>query len=225
MRPAPGKRTLICIDLVGNCLVHGLPTTPVVWSLDGIKPTDKAPPTWLCRACSCLNPSVISACASCGGAQPAKVIGKPREVPKTDGCKLVELTPEVMEAIRAMISGELYAKTRFDAEPTVLGRVKEYAAGWIWHHRREQRQEAVVGPPAPTGMGRGLRLLGAMLPTDVAISRDGTGINPRGGRMAWFASLPPLNRSLRQLPLRWFGGGVVVAAAFFVTLLALGSIR
>jgi DNA repair protein RadD len=43
MRVAAGKTCLVVNDHVGNSIQHGLPTTPVEWSLDGIEKKPKPP--------------------------------------------------------------------------------------------------------------------------------------------------------------------------------------
>jgi DNA repair protein RadD len=59
MRVAPGKDALIVNDHVGNCIDHGLPTSPRQWSLKGVEKPDGPALQWRCPApdCGCMLPS------------------------------------------------------------------------------------------------------------------------------------------------------------------------
>lgn len=68
LRPSTGKKFAIINDHVGNSLVHGLPTEPRQWSLEGKKIREKvaAPPLKVCEGCFAVVPINAKLCPDCG---------------------------------------------------------------------------------------------------------------------------------------------------------------
>ena len=87
LRPAPGKDRAIILDHAGNCLRHGLPTTEVEWSLEGVvrRPKKKGEPDTAeeqvsyCPACYHIF-TKASRCPRCG-----EVLASPRAVEEVAG--------------------------------------------------------------------------------------------------------------------------------------------
>lgn len=140
MRVAPGKAFLVVNDHVGNCLQHGLPTTPVKWSLDGIERKPKLPPGWTCEECGCRNPIDVRLCEACGTAR--STTGHPREPLAVADGDLAELSDDTLAALRAMSYRELVAEQRTEAELRAYAIEKGYKLGWVWHRMQEQREQA-----------------------------------------------------------------------------------
>jgi superfamily II DNA or RNA helicase len=90
LRPAPGKSHAIIMDHVGNTQLHGLPTDPREWSLEGRKKRDRdaAPPVKVCGQCFACVPSGCQQCPCCGNVFETQA----RELAVYDG-DLVELPP------------------------------------------------------------------------------------------------------------------------------------
>jgi len=88
LRIAPGKRDLLVLDHVGNCLRLGHPLTVHEWSLDGRTKRDreKAPSVKVCPQCFSCMPSIKQICPDCGH----EFVAERRELQTVDG-ELVEV--------------------------------------------------------------------------------------------------------------------------------------
>ena len=64
LRPELNKKAII-IDLVGNCLEHGLPDRHIEWSLENTVQQIKSN-LLRCKACNHLNPAHLIKCEECG---------------------------------------------------------------------------------------------------------------------------------------------------------------
>lgn len=64
LRPELNKKAII-IDLVGNCLEHGLPDRHIEWSLENTSQQIKSN-LLRCKACNHLNPAHLIKCEQCG---------------------------------------------------------------------------------------------------------------------------------------------------------------
>jgi DNA repair protein RadD len=137
MRPAPGKDVLIVNDHVGNCIEHGLPTSPRRWSLRGVekKPTSTAP-QWRCPNCSCINDIAAIFCVSCDEPRPQGI----REPTKQIDGDLAELTEDRLAAMRNMNYREFISRPRSHTELHEFARARGYARGWVWHRLKEQKE-------------------------------------------------------------------------------------
>jgi DNA repair protein RadD len=138
MRVAPGKDALIVNDHVGNCIDHGLPTSPRQWSLKGVEKPDGPALQWRCPApdCGCINDMAELFCTSCGEPRPTGNRKPPLQI---DG-ELVELTDDRLAAMRGMSFREMASKPRSQAELHEFARARGYKPGWVWHRLQEQDQ-------------------------------------------------------------------------------------
>ena len=119
MRPAAGKAALIVNDHVGNCLVHGLPTTEPLWSLAGV--TKREAP--------------VEVCAETGEVRPRRSI--PAAVPGD----LAELTPGRLIRARSMSYRTMLHSQLTEAELRAFATARGYKRGWVLHRLREQREQ------------------------------------------------------------------------------------
>ena len=79
LRPSPGKKKALLVDLRGVVWEHGLPYAEREYSLDGAGITrkgEKKPQVWTCEECFAVNPRNARACLRCGVPKPAKVIAQ-----------------------------------------------------------------------------------------------------------------------------------------------------
>lgn len=104
LRPMEGKSHAIIIDHVGNTLRHGLPDAPRIWTLDrrprrakGAK--DDVMAVKCCKKCTGVYEAFYSRCPYCGYVP----VPKGRERPEQVDGNLLELTPEVLAAMRGDI--------------------------------------------------------------------------------------------------------------------------
>jgi DNA repair protein RadD len=136
MRTAPGKDVLLVLDHVGNCIDHGLPTSPRQWTLRGVEKPPGAALQWRCPDCGCINDMADLFCAGCGEPRPAGFRKPPRQV----AGELAELTAERFAAMRRMSFREMASKTRTEAELQEFASARGYHRGWVWHRLQEQDQ-------------------------------------------------------------------------------------
>lgn len=132
------KDVLLILDHVGNCIDHGLPTSPRQWSLRGVEKPPGPALQWRCPApdCGCINDMADLFCAGCGEPRPAGVRKPPRHV----AGELAELTAERFAAMRRMSFHEMASKTRTEAELQEFASARGYHRGWVWHRLQEQEQ-------------------------------------------------------------------------------------
>lgn len=109
---ASGKPFGIIIDHVGNierhAMMRGLPDAPQHWTLDAAEKrrsggTPGAVPQWVCPKCTGSWPKTIKICPEswCDGVMPEPVS---RAEPKFVDGDLTELTPDVLERLRAAVA-------------------------------------------------------------------------------------------------------------------------
>jgi DNA repair protein RadD len=101
LRPYPGKERGIVIDHVGNVVRHGLPDKPRDWSLAAPERKKRSVdpdeiPLTTCRVCFQPYERFRTKCPHCGAIPVPEQRGTPQQV---DG-DLIELSPEVLEAMR-----------------------------------------------------------------------------------------------------------------------------
>jgi DNA repair protein RadD len=137
MRPAPGK-TLVVLDHVGNSIEHELPTTRVMWTLDGIiKKKHGATLTWRCE-CGALNAMPDDVCDVCGGPRCGKE-ARERELTTEPGA-MIALTHEMLvKRMRHLHVREIYRRKYTRAELTAFAEAHNYHPGWVGHREREQQ--------------------------------------------------------------------------------------
>jgi DNA repair protein RadD len=144
LRVAASKAFLVVNDHVGNCLQHGLPTTPVEWSLEGIERKPKPPPGWTCE-CGCHNPISARVCAACGKVRPGVV--NPRAPLDTVDGELAELSADLLDALRRMSYQQVVSEQRSEAELRAIAAVRGYHPRWADHRLREQQQASRTDGP------------------------------------------------------------------------------
>ncbi|MEM9567812.1 MAG: DEAD/DEAH box helicase [Cyanobacteria bacterium P01_E01_bin.34] len=144
LRIHPGKAEAIAIDHTRNWLLHGLPTQPRIWSLDGVRTDD--PPTTHCPDCSFVfetlhhrfNPGFLQ-CPNCQKLIPSddtsllpaatvKVERKPFELPEESHYELEEVSPAVLK-----LASELLHLQELIAQKDSRGRSRE----WVVYHLAE----------------------------------------------------------------------------------------
>ena len=102
LRPLEGKKEAIIIDHAGNVMMHGLPDSDRVWSLDSRdkRPSSKNPdddiPLRYCVECTQPYPRTNKTCPFCGHYPVPAGRDKPEYV---DG-DLHELSPQALQAMR-----------------------------------------------------------------------------------------------------------------------------
>lgn len=84
LRPAPGKKDALVLDLNGNSHVHGHPEDEYVFSLEGAGiRSSKSDAVGYCQVCGAPLLEVSTACPECGiereSTQPPKVVNSPME--------------------------------------------------------------------------------------------------------------------------------------------------
>ena len=134
LRPSPGKEAGIIIDHVGNVMRHGLPDRGIVWDLSApdTAPSRKDPPIRTCLECLQIWEGYARTCPFCGHiAEPAE-----RSTPAQVEGDLAELSPEVLEAMRAEVD-------RIDGPPVVPQGLAPLAAAGVkkQHRLRQEAQE------------------------------------------------------------------------------------
>lgn len=132
MRPAPGKRCGIVLDMVGNVLRHGLPDDPREWSLDGAPARRTGEAGLAIRTCpGCFRAfRPAPCCPRCG----TEIPSRPRKVELVDGAlrkwSAEELRAE-REAVKVRLRDEMRTAARqgIDALHALAIR-RGYAPGW-----------------------------------------------------------------------------------------------
>lgn len=128
LRTHPGKADCIVLDHAGNAFVHGLPTEPREWSLDGAKrrssQADDVEPVRQCERCYFVH-SPAPVCPNCGHVHPVKE----RKIQQTEG-ELAELT-EIKRQQRQEVGR---AKTIEDLRK--IAEERGYKMGWVYQQLR-----------------------------------------------------------------------------------------
>jgi superfamily II DNA or RNA helicase len=138
MRPAKGKTNCIILDHAGLTHSHGLVDEEREWSLEGKKKKsrkgeqEKAPSVTVCDSCFCAYSRVLSpdACPECGKVTERKG----REIEINADENLIELTPEMMQAIKQRKKDELKSARTKD-ELITLGKSRGYNFPHAWADR------------------------------------------------------------------------------------------
>lgn len=137
LRTATGKQDLLVLDHAGNAFVHGLPTDPREWSLDGTPrrargENDNVEPVRQCERCyAVFKPQPV--CPSCGHVHQAK----PRTIKTTAG-ELHELHAVERQSARQEVS---QARTLEALEK--IARERGYKPGWArFIYQSRQRRYA-----------------------------------------------------------------------------------
>jgi DNA repair protein RadD len=128
LRTHPGKTDCIVLDHAGNAFVHGLPTEPREWSLDGAKrrssQADDVELVRQCERCYFVH-SPAPVCPNCGHVHPVKE----RKIQQTEG-ELAELT-EIKRQQRQEVGR---AKTIEDLRK--IAEERGYKMGWVYQQLR-----------------------------------------------------------------------------------------
>lgn len=128
LRTHPAKTDCIVLDHAGNAFVHGLPTEPREWSLDGAKrrssQADDVEPVRQCERCYFVH-SPAPVCPNCGHVHPVKE----RKIQQTEG-ELAELT-EIKRQQRQEVGR---AKTIEDLRK--IAEERGYKMGWVYQQLR-----------------------------------------------------------------------------------------
>lgn len=128
LRSCPGKDKAIILDHADNVRQHGLPTDAVEWSLDGLKKKKSKGQAMvkMCEPCGAMVALSTRFCPECGSAFDVRE----RDIEARDG-DLVEMTPEMLEAVRRQKRSELIkARTREDL--IALGQQRHYKNPMFW---------------------------------------------------------------------------------------------
>lgn len=136
LRPAPGKTHGIILDHVGNCVTHGRPDDPKIWSLERrerrTSSVKSSVQVKICDNPECLSvyERVFKACTYCGKVPEIADRSAPQFV---DG-DLTELDPNVLSQLRAEIK-------RIDADCRVPTHLPAYVQSSI-RRKHKDRQDA-----------------------------------------------------------------------------------
>lgn len=138
MRPAKNKTDCIVLDHAGLTHSHGLVDEEREWSLEGKKKksrkgeTEKAPAVHVCDGCFAAYSRVEfpDKCPECGKVTERKG----REIEVNEEANLIELTPEMMQAIKQRKKDELKA-ARTKEELVTLGKSRGYNYPHAWADR------------------------------------------------------------------------------------------
>lgn len=145
MRPSAGKIDCIILDHSGLTHTHGLVDEDRDWTLDGKKKksrkgeSEKAPSVTVCGSCFAAYSRIAhpDACPECG-----KVTERTgREIETDESGVLIELSPEMMQAIKARKKDELKA-AKTDEQLLELGIQRGYKNPHFWAMKiQETRQQ------------------------------------------------------------------------------------
>lgn len=161
LRPLPGKRVGLIIDMVGNFRRHGMPDAPRVWSLfaeEKGKKKERDPLQVSIRQCvneGCWRAyeAFLKACPFCGTEPPITGRSRPEQV---DG-DLVQLDASVLAAMRsAAVAAMLPAPIEVvDAKTGAMARnererieaqtvLRDAIARWAWPHHAAGRDDSEI---------------------------------------------------------------------------------
>lgn len=139
LRPSPGKLFGIVIDHVNNCVRHGYPDAPVIWSLDSeinSKRNEVQVKIKTCCNvdCMCAYESFHKSCPFCHYISPPASRSSPEAV---DG-DLIEMNRETLQRLRAEIA-------RIDNAPRFPAALSRPArASLMKKHARRQEVQSVL---------------------------------------------------------------------------------
>jgi superfamily II DNA or RNA helicase len=144
LRPAPGKRHAVILDMVGNVAKHGFHTDPRDWALDGRKKrkASDAPPIRECPGCYAALPAATRVCPECGHEFTPEAQDHGAEQLGT--ALLVEVTEEEKRRIAAEKRREV-GKARSLEELEAIAAQRGYKPGWaryVWQSRQARRPRA-----------------------------------------------------------------------------------
>jgi superfamily II DNA or RNA helicase len=171
MRPKADGSALVVLDHARNCLMHGLPTEPMTWTLDGVdKDLTKTPPKpWECFSCKVLNSPARQDCAACGAPKPwlcpngecrtlnpgdtetcvACGTERPRRrILQADDGAMAEYRPEAYAHIVRLKYRQLLARPRTEAELAAYARAHGYKPGWVYWRLKDQQEQFGQGRAA-----------------------------------------------------------------------------
>lgn len=124
LRPAPGKKDALIIDLTGTSFDHGHPCDDRVYSLEGkgiSEPSEEIPTESYCRVCNAVLPDPSEPCPECGT--------PPREVVQV-------VVGERLVPYAWMRSLPQEKKNQILQKWIEIGRAKGYKPGWAYHRAR-----------------------------------------------------------------------------------------
>ena len=140
LRPAHGKEHAIILDHAGNCLRHGLPSTPREWSLNSKKRKSNGngngPPIRQCSKCYHVHAPAPN-CPRCGYEYEVQS----REIDHVEGeLAKVDVDPAVMARRKEQ------GRARTYEELVEYGKKQGYRDGWariLWNIRKGKGRRAV----------------------------------------------------------------------------------
>ncbi len=143
MRPAKNKTDCIILDHAGLTHSHGLVDEEREWSLDGKKKksrkndAEKAPSVTICDGCFAAYSRAEhpEKCPECG----KETKHTAREVEVDSDAQLIELTPEMMSAIKARKKDEFVAAKTIE-QLRELAAQRGYKPGWAEHQMRQRNE-------------------------------------------------------------------------------------
>ena len=121
LRPLEGKEHAFIIDHVNNCLRHGLPDAPRLWSLERrekkSKSSDNTVLIRVCPNCTGVYERFLTKCPYCQHVP----VPAGRSLPEQVDGDLQELTPEALAALRGAIADSEELRIPYSATPSVRG--------------------------------------------------------------------------------------------------------
>jgi superfamily II DNA or RNA helicase len=145
LRPYPGKSAAIILDHVGNCIRHGLPDDPHIWSLDGELTTGNKKPTCplrVCRQCFAVFGAWMIRCPQCG----ADVEAQEREIARAEGeLVLISAAQEAQAEADARAKRMQEGRAQTLQDLLAIAKERNYSPGWAyirWNIRQKKKAEA-----------------------------------------------------------------------------------
>ncbi len=138
LRPAPGKKTALIIDHVGNTYRHGLPDREIPWTLDRRERRSRGGeniiPVTTCleKTCLAVYERYLKKCPYCGNAP----IITDRSRPDCVDGDLLELSPEALNSIKNEVE-------RIDGAARVPQNLDPIAQLAVTKHHRARQQNQV----------------------------------------------------------------------------------
>jgi superfamily II DNA or RNA helicase len=145
LRPYPGKTHAVILDHVGNCLRHGLPDEPHIWSLDGEKRTARKNAMnqnlKTCHICYAVFGSWMIRCPQCG----ADIETKNRVIDIVDG-ELILQNIAASEEIARIKREKRIEQGRAESLDDLLeiARQRGYKPGWayiLWNKKKARTRK------------------------------------------------------------------------------------
>jgi DNA repair protein RadD len=151
--PKTGKRRLIVIDHGGNCIRHGMPDDPRIWTLERQQRDESEPTLRECSGCGAVYSRQLRACPQCGRTAPLPIARGPRREPEHVPVELVQVSGGVpVTELSSLERKELSRVTPPRMPPTWVSS-HGLSAMTRWWTLEKERQ--LHGYPLPMGVYHG----------------------------------------------------------------------